>query len=106
MQNNFAWYLKCHAGRTDIMINDHQKIYSVNWDSHHARLNNHYKAWSCKKKKHKKIKAYRKSIYKEPKVKRCLLILDLKPLKPKVKGKHSVGREFQRLAVRGKKRFT
>ena len=33
-----------------------------NWDSLHARLNSHYKAWSYKKKKHKKIKAYRKSV--------------------------------------------
>ena len=33
-----------------------------NWDSLHARLNIHYKAWSYKKKKHKKITAYRKSI--------------------------------------------
>ena len=37
-----------------------------------------YKAWSNKKKKHKKIKTYRKYLYKEPKVNRCLLILDLK----------------------------
>ena len=28
----------------------------------HARLNSHYKAWSYKKRKHKKVKAYRKSI--------------------------------------------
>ena len=27
-----------------------------NWDSFHARLNSHYKAWSYKKKKHKKLK--------------------------------------------------
>ena len=33
-----------------------------NWDSHHEKLNSHYKAWSYKKKKHKKIKAYRKSL--------------------------------------------
>ena len=33
----------------------------------------------CKKKKHKKIKAYRKSVKKEPTVKRCLLILEMKP---------------------------
>ena len=33
-----------------------------NWDSLYARLNSHYKAWSYKKKKHKKIKAYRKSL--------------------------------------------
>ena len=34
-----------------------------------------------KKKKHRKIKAYRKSVQKETTVKRCLLILDLKPLR-------------------------
>ena len=28
----------------------------------HARLNSHYKAWSYKKKKHKKITSYRKSV--------------------------------------------
>ena len=28
-----------------------------NWDSLHARLNSHYKAWSYKKRKDKKIKA-------------------------------------------------
>ena len=38
----------------------------------HGRLSSHYEAWSSKKKKHKKIKAYRKSISKEPTVKRCL----------------------------------
>ena len=42
------------------------------WDLLHARLNSHYKAWSYKKKKHKKIQAHRKSIQKEPTVKRCL----------------------------------
>ena len=31
-------------------------------DSLHGRLNSHYEAWSSKKKKHKKIKAYRKSV--------------------------------------------
>ena len=34
-----------------------------------------------KKKEHKKIKAYMISLYKEPTVNRCLLILDLKPLR-------------------------
>ena len=33
-----------------------------NWDSFHARLNSHYRAWSYMKKKHKKIKAWRKSV--------------------------------------------
>ena len=51
-----------------------------NWDSLHARLNSHRKAWSYKKKNHKKIKPHRKSVSKEPTIKRCLLILDLKLL--------------------------
>ena len=33
-----------------------------NCDSLHARLNSHYKAWSYKKKKHRKVKAYFKSV--------------------------------------------
>ena len=43
----------------------------------------HYEAWSYKKKKHKNIKAYWKSVQKEPRVKRSLLILGLKPLRSK-----------------------
>ena len=44
-----------------------------NWDSLPARMNSHCcKAWSYKKKKHKKIKAYRKSVQKEPTIKKCL----------------------------------
>ena len=76
------------------------------WDSLHARLNSHYKVWSYKKKKHKKITAYRISVQKKPTVKRCLLILYLKPLRSQVKGKYSIGREFQSLAVQGKKLLT
>ena len=72
----------------------------------HARLNSHYEAWSYKKKKHKKIKAYGKSVQKEPTVKRCLLILHLKPLRLLVKRKHSIGRTFYSLAVRGRKLLT
>ena len=53
----------------------------LNCDSLHARLNSHYKTWSFKKREHKKIKAYMKSLYKEPTVDMCLLILDLKPLR-------------------------
>ena len=49
------------------------------------------------------IAASRKSVQKESTVKRCLLIVDLKPLRSQVKGKHSVGREFQSVAVQGKK---
>ena len=55
-----------------------QNFFLKNWDSLHARLNSPYKAWSYKKKKLKMIKAYRKSLHKEPTVNRCLLILDLK----------------------------
>ena len=34
----------------------------VNWDLLYARLNSHYETWSYKKKKYKKIKAYRKVV--------------------------------------------
>ena len=37
------------------------KMIFFNWDIH-ARLSSHWKAWGYKKKKHKKIKAYRKSL--------------------------------------------
>ena len=37
--------------------------------------------WDSKKKKHKKIRAYRKYLWKEPTLNRCLLILDLKPFR-------------------------
>ena len=37
-------------------------FFFFNWNSLHARLNSHYEAWSYKKKKHKKITAYRKSV--------------------------------------------
>ena len=53
--------------------------------------------------KHKNIKTYRKSVSKEPTVKICLLILDLKPFRSQVRGKHSIGRELQSVAARGKK---
>ena len=55
----------------------------LTWESLHERL----KWWSYKKKEHKIIKAYWKSLYKEPTVNRCLLILDLKPLRSQVKRK-------------------
>ena len=63
-------------------------FFKKNWDSLHAMLNSHYKAWSHKKRSTKKITGYRKSVQKEP---RCLLILDLKPLRStQVKGKHPI----------------
>ena len=36
-----------------------QSLFFFNWDSLFARLNGHYKAWNCEKKKHNKTKAYR-----------------------------------------------
>ena len=51
-----------------------------NWDSLYARLNN-YCEEATRKKKYKKIKAYRKSVYKEPADKSFLLILDLSEVK-------------------------
>ena len=61
-------------------------------DSLHSRLNSHYKGWNYKRKKYKKIKAYRKSIYKEPTGKKCLIILDLNQFRSWAKGKHSIGK--------------
>ena len=45
-------------------------FFKKNLDSLHARLNSHYKEWSYKKKKHKRIKTHRKSGYKEPTLKK------------------------------------
>ena len=56
-------------------------IFLSNWDSLHARLDSHYEARSYKKKKHIKVKAYRKSVSKEPTVKRCLVNSSLKATK-------------------------
>ena len=67
-----------------------------NWDSRYARLKSHDEAWSYKKRKFNKIKAYTKSVLKESTVKRWLLILDFKPFTSQLKGKHCIGREFQR----------
>ena len=38
------------------------ELFFFNWYSLHARLNSHYEAWSYKKRKHKKVKGYGKSI--------------------------------------------
>ena len=60
------------GGLTFILL--FKEFFLKNWDSLHTRP-------SYMKKKHKKIKAYRKSVQKEPSVKRCLLIPDLKPFR-------------------------
>ena len=74
---------KCFSNRASsfavVKSQAEQLFFFFNWDSLHARLNSHYEAWSYKKKSTKKITGYRKSVQKEPTVKRRLLILDLKP---------------------------
>ena len=40
-------------------------LFLKNWDSLHARRNSHYDLWSYKKKKHIKVKEYRKSVLKK-----------------------------------------
>ena len=47
---------------TTVMQYMHGLIFLKNRDSLHARLNSHYEAWSYKKKKHKNIRAHRKSV--------------------------------------------
>ena len=37
-------------------------IFFVNWNSLHASLNSHCEPWSYKKRNHKEIKVYRKSV--------------------------------------------
>ena len=49
-------------------------FFFFNWDSLHARLNSRYEAWSYKKEITKKITGYRKSVQKEPTVKRWLVV--------------------------------
>ena len=101
--NNFQWIEDTSELNEDFTINYNKERFCLcffNWVLLHARLNSHYKVWSYKKKKNKKIKAYGKSAQKEPAIKRCLLILDLKPFRSQVKGKYSIGIEFQSLAVR------
>ena len=61
-----------------------------NWDSLHVGLNRHCEAWSCEKKKHKRL-MHTANVKKESTVKRGLLILDLKPFKSYVKGKRPTG---------------
>ena len=70
-----------HLQAKNVYLKLYLEFFFFNWDSLYARPNSHYKAWSYKKKKHKKIKAYQKSLQKEPTDNRCLLILDLKPLR-------------------------
>ena len=56
--------------------------------------------------KEEKDENHRGKIWKEPNEKRCLLTLDSKPFRLKVKENHSAGKEFKSLAVQGKKLLT
>ena len=49
------------------------------------------------------LKTNKKVIWNEAKDKKCLLTLDSKLFRSKVSGNHSLEREFQSLAVQGKK---
>ena len=95
-------YESCLKNVNDTVNNAVIFRFCFNLDSLHARLDNHQEAWSYKEKKHKKIKAYR-SVQKEPTVKRCLPILDLKHLDRKSKESILQAENFQSLAVREKK---
>ena len=59
-----------------------------------------------RKRSSKRLKHAENLFRKKLQLKTCLLILDLKTLRSLVKGKHSIGREFQSIAVRGKKLLT
>ena len=108
---NFGFDLNDHSYKSNFLVTTplqqsmpHQFLNNIN--SYSARLNSHYKTWSYTKKKYKRIKAYRESLWKRPAANRFLLILELKPLRSQVKGKHSIGTEFQSLAVRRKELLT
>ena len=50
----------------DILVCAVKKLCSHSfWDSLHAKLNSHYEVWSYKKKKHKKIKAYTRNLFRK-----------------------------------------
>ena len=74
-------------------------FFFFNWDSLHARLNSHQRHGVTRKEAQKKLQDTENLFRKKPTVKRYLLILDLNPLRSWVKGKHSIGREFQSLAM-------
>ena len=74
-----------------------------NWDLFHAILKNLCKVWSYKRRRRKTLKTNKKVIWNEAKDKKCLLTLDSKLFRSKVRGNHSLEREFQSLAVQGKK---
>ena len=79
-----------------------QETHFFNWDSLHAKLISQHEEWSYKKKKRKNIKSIQENSLERIQRLKSPITLDLKPFRSEVKGKHSTGREFQSLAVRGK----
>ena len=65
------------------------RVSFLNRDSFHARRNSHYMAWSNKNNKKEKMKSIWESYLEWTKNNKCLLTLDLKPFRSKVKGSHS-----------------
>ena len=98
---NFCRYLvkNCNLHFFKIRYRFLFMLFFFGLDSLHARLNSHYKAWSYKKNKHQKIKAYIKSLQEETAVNKCSLTLNLKPFRLQIKKEHSIARKFQNLAV-------
>ena len=47
--------------KDEFLFNENIIIHTY-WDSLHAKLNSHYEAWRFTKKKHRKIKAYKKFV--------------------------------------------
>ena len=60
--NSLPYHIKSSENLESFKRTIFFNYFFFNWDSLHARLDSHYEAWSCKKKKHKKIKAYMKSV--------------------------------------------
>ena len=65
MLDKETWKIGTDHGKMEKLIKQHMHFF-LNMDSLHGRLKSDYEAWRYKKKKHKKIKAYRKSPQKEP----------------------------------------
>ena len=53
---------KSHRHNYTLLLYYPISFFFFNWDSPHARLNSHYKAWSYKKRSTKRITGYRKSV--------------------------------------------
>ena len=57
-ESSLSWNLSPLTHQLHVLL----LIVKKNWDSPYTSLNCHYEAWNYKKKKHKKVKGYRKSV--------------------------------------------